>query len=123
MKQHIDHIWYVLRMKSKSERKELRKKLINIMPTMDVHPFVRILDIIVSCLGISVKGDFMDGVILGKMMNKLLQLKNYVDELLPTDRINDLSKGANAWAAAQHEKLSECPKIKSKTLGQILRVG
>ena len=82
VKQHIDHIWYVLWMKLKSERKKLLGKLINVMPTMGVHPFVRVMDNIVLSCGTTVKGDFTDGVILGNMTNKLLQLKNYVDDCL-----------------------------------------
>ena len=107
VKRHIDHIWYVLRMKSKSERKELLEKLIDVMPTMDVRPFVRVVNNIVSSLGTAVKGDFTDGVILGEMTNKLLQLKNNLDEFLPPERINELSKGADAWATQQRQKLLE----------------
>ncbi|KAL7445255.1 hypothetical protein ACHAXH_008232 [Discostella pseudostelligera] len=107
VKRYVDHIWYVLRMKSKSERKELLTKLIDVMPTMDVRPFVRVVNNIVSSLGTTVKGDFTDGVILGEMTNQLLQLQRDVGELLPPERINELSKDADAWAAAQRQKLLE----------------
>lgn len=107
VKRYIDHIWYVLRMKSKSERKELLTKLIDVMPTMDVRPFVRVVNNIVSSLGTTVRGDFADGVILGEMTNQLLQLQRDVGELLPPERINELSKDADAWAAAQRQKLLE----------------
>ena len=107
VKRYIDHIWYVLRMKSKSERKELLAKLIDVMPTMDVRPFVKVVNNIVGSLGTTVKGDFSDGVILGDMTNELLQLQRDVGELLPPDRINELSKDADAWAATQREKLLE----------------
>jgi hypothetical protein len=107
MQRYIDHIWYVLRMKSKSERKELLKKLIDVMPTMDVRPFVKVVNNIVSSLGTTVKGEFTDGVILGEMTNELLQLKKNVDELLPPEKLNELSAGADAWAAAQRQKLLE----------------
>lgn len=107
VKRYIDHIWYVLRMKSKPERKELLKKLIDVMPTMDVRPFVRVVNNIVSSLGTTVKGDFSDGVILGEMTNQLLQLQRDVSELLPPERIKELSKDADAWAAAQRQKLLE----------------
>ncbi|KAL3773026.1 hypothetical protein ACHAW5_000991 [Stephanodiscus triporus] len=107
IKRYIDHIWYVLRMKSKSERKELLKKLIDVMPTMDVRPFVKVVNNIVSSLGTTVKGDFTDGIILGEMTNQLLQLQKDTNEFLPPDRINELSKGADAWAAAQRQKLLE----------------
>ena len=43
VQRYIDHITYVLRMKSKSERKGLLKKLIDVMPTMDVRPFVKVV--------------------------------------------------------------------------------
>lgn len=107
VKRYVDHIWYVLRMKSKSERKELLTKLIDVMPTMDIRPFVRVVNNIVSSLGTTVRGDFTDGVILGEMTNQLLQLQRDVGELLPPERINELSKDADAWAAAQRQKLLE----------------
>jgi len=107
VKRYIDHILYVLRMKSKTERKELLKQLIDVMPTMDVRPFVKVVNNIVSSLGTTVKGDFTDGVILGEMTNQLLQLQRDVGELLPPERINELSKDADAWAATQRERLLE----------------
>lgn len=107
VKRYIDHILYVLRMKSKTERRELLKQLIDVMPTMDVRPFVKVVNNIVSSLGTTVKGDFTDGVILGEMTNQLLQLQRDVGELLPPERINELSKDADAWAATQRERLLE----------------
>lgn len=107
VKRYVDHIWYVLRMKSKSERKELLKKLIDVMPTMDVRPFVKVVNNIVSSLGTTVKGDFSDGVLLGEMSNQLLQLSRDVAELLPPERITELSKDADAWAAVQRQRLLE----------------
>ncbi|KAL7456968.1 hypothetical protein ACHAWC_008442 [Mediolabrus comicus] len=107
VKRYVDHIWYVLRMKSKSERKELLKKLIDVMPTMDVRPFVKVVNNIVSSLGTTVKGDFSDGVLLGEMSNQLLQLSRDVAELLPPERIKELSKDADAWAAVQRQRLLE----------------
>ena len=107
VKRYVDHIWYVLRMKSKTERKELLEKLIDVMPTMDVRPFVKVVNNIVSSLGTTVKGDFADGVILGEMSNQLLQLNRDVDELLPPERIKELSKDADAWAAVQRQRLLE----------------
>ena len=107
VKRYVDHIWYVLRMKSKVERKELLTKLIDVMPTMDVRPFVKVVNNIVGSLGTTVKGDFTDGVILGEMTNELLQLQRDVSELLPPERINELSKDADAWAASQRQKLLE----------------
>lgn len=43
VRRYIDHIWYVLRMKTKSERRGLLEKLIDVMPTMDVRPFVKVV--------------------------------------------------------------------------------
>jgi len=107
VKRYIDHIWYVLRMKSKSERKELLTKLIDVMPTMDVRPFVKVVNNIVGSLGTTVKGDFTDGVILGEMTNELLQLQRDVSELLPPERVDELSKDADDWAAKQRQRLLE----------------
>jgi hypothetical protein len=107
VKRYIDHIWYVLRMKTKVERKELLKQLIDVMPTMDVRPFVKVVNNIVSSLSTSARGDFTDSVILGEMTNQLLQLRRDVDEFLPPERINEMSKDADAWAATQRQKLLE----------------
>ena len=60
-----------------------------------------------SSLGTTVKGDFADGAILGEMTNQLLQLQSDVNELLPAERVNELSKDADAWAATQRQKLME----------------
>ena len=107
VKRYIDHIWYVLRMKTKVERKELLKQLIDVMPTMDVRPFVKVVNNIVSSLSTSARGDFTDSVLLGEMTNQLLQLRRDVDEFLPPERINEMSKDADAWAATQRQKLLE----------------
>ena len=116
VKRYIDHIGYVLRMKTKLERKELLAKLIEVMPTMDVRPFVKVVRNIVSSLGTSVRGDFADGVILGEMTNKLLQLQRDVEDLLPPDRVNAMSKGADNWAAKQRERLMERQKLTRQRL-------
>ena len=60
-----------------------------------------------SSLGTTVKGDLADGAILGEMTNQLLQLQSDVNELLPAERVNELSKDADAWAATQRQKLME----------------
>ena len=59
----------MLWLKSKVERKELLKKLIDVMPTMDVRSFVKVVNNIESSLGTSARGDFMDSVILGELTN------------------------------------------------------
>ena len=107
VKRYIDHIWYVLRMKTKSERKALLKQLVDVMPTMDIRPFVKVVDNIVGSLGSAVRGEFADGVLLGDMTNQLLQLQRDVNEILPPDRINELSKDADVWVAKQRELLLE----------------
>ena len=116
VKRYIDHIGYVLRMKTKAERRDLLAKLIEVMPTMDVRPFVKVVGNIVSSLGTSVKGDFSDGVILGEMTNKLLQLQRDVEDILPPERINEMSKDADNWAATQRERLLERQKLTRQRL-------
>eukprot|EP00581_Thalassiosira_minuscula_P007957 CAMPEP_0183711682 /NCGR_PEP_ID=MMETSP0737-20130205/7131_1 /TAXON_ID=385413 /ORGANISM="Thalassiosira miniscula, Strain CCMP1093" /LENGTH=1153 /DNA_ID=CAMNT_0025940249 /DNA_START=252 /DNA_END=3713 /DNA_ORIENTATION=- len=123
VKRYVDHIWYVLRMKSKSERKELLRKLIDAMPTMDVRPFVKVVNNIVSSLGTTLKGDFTDGVILGEMTNQLLQLQRDVSELLPPERIDELSKDADAWAAAQRQRLLERRNLSRQRLEAARQTG
>ncbi|KAL7537850.1 hypothetical protein ACHAXR_012515 [Thalassiosira sp. AJA248-18] len=123
MKRYVDHLFYVLRMKTKTERKELLKKLIDVMPTMDVRPFVKVVSNIVSSLGTTVKGDFADGVILGEMTNQLLQLQRDVNELLPPERINELSKDADAWAATQRERLLERRNLTRQRLDAAKQTG
>lgn len=116
VKRYIDHIEYVLRMKTKAERRDLLAKLIEVMPTMDVRPFVKVVGNIVSSLGTSTKGDFADGLVLGEMTNKLLQLQRDVEDLLPPDRIKEMSKEADNWAAKQRERLLERQKVTRQRL-------
>jgi hypothetical protein len=123
VKRYIDHIWYVLRMKTKVERKELLKQLIDVMPTMDVRPFVKVVNNIVSSLGTSARGDFTDSVILGEMTNQLLQLRRDVDEFLPPERINEMSKDADVWAAAQRQKLLERRNLTKQRLEAARQTG
>lgn len=103
---YIDHIWYVLRMNTRAERRMLLEKLIDVMPTMDVRPFVQVVDNIVSSLGDAVRGDF-DPAGIGEMANKLIQLRVDVKALLPPERINMLARDADEWAARQKEKMME----------------
>ncbi|KAL7463252.1 hypothetical protein ACHAXS_003621 [Conticribra weissflogii] len=123
VKRYVEHIWYVLRMNSKAERKELLKKLIEVMPTMDVRPFVKVVNNVVASLGTTVKGDFADGVILGEMTNKLLQLQRDVGDLLPPERIKELSKDADDWAAAQRKRLLERQKLTRQRLKAARQTG
>jgi hypothetical protein len=94
----------------------LLESLIDDMPTMDVRPFVQVVDNIVGSLGDGVKGDF-DGVVpLGEMTNKLLQLQQDVKTLLPPERIAEKSKDADEWAAAQKKRLMEQRKVGEQRL-------
>jgi hypothetical protein len=113
---YIDHIWYVIRMETPRERRMLLSKLIDVMPTMDVRPFVKVVENIVGALGDSTRGEFAEGVSLGEMTNKLLQLHRDVRELLPEDRIAEKSRDADEWAARQKERLLEARKIGKQRL-------
>ena len=76
-----------------------------------------------SSLGTTVKGDFTDGVILGEMTNQLLQLQRDVNELLPPERINELSKDADAWAATQRQRLLERRNLTKQRLQSARQTG
>ena len=113
---YIEHIWYILRMETSSQRRLLLEALVDDMPTMDVRPFVQVVDNIVGSLGDSVKGEF-DGVVpLGEMTNKLLQLHRDVKEVLPPERIADKSRDADEWAARQKKRMLEQRKIGEQRL-------
>lgn len=113
---YIDHIRYILRMETPRERRMLVSKLIDAMPTMDVRPFVKVVDNIVSALGESARGEFDEGASLGEMTNQLLQLHRDVRELLPPERIAEKSRDADEWAARQKERLLEARKIGKQRL-------
>ena len=106
VQRYVDHISYVLRMESKSERRELLSEFIDVMPSMDVRPFVKVVDNIAASLGSGVKGEF-DTEILGSETNKILQLRRDVQELLPPERIKRMSKDADDWAYQQRRRLME----------------
>lgn len=80
-------------------------------------------DNIVSSLGTTVKGDFTEGVILGEMTNQLLQLQRDVSELLPEEKIDELSKDADAWAATQRQRLLERRKVTRQRLEAARQTG
>jgi len=111
---YIDHLWYVLRMETHGERRALLKKLIDDLPTMDVRPFVQVVDNIVTALGDTARGEFDPA--LGDMTNKLLQLNRDVHDLLPPDRIKLMSRDADEWAAEQKKKLMEQRKVTQQRL-------
>lgn len=113
---YIEHIWYVLRMETPRQRKMLLSRLIDDMPTLDVRPFVKVVENMVGALGDATRGEF-DGVIpLGEMTNKLLQLRRDVKELLPPERIAEKSRDADEWAARQKERLKEARKLGKQRL-------
>jgi hypothetical protein len=113
---YIEHIWYILRMKTSRQRRLLLEALVDDMPTMDVRPFVQVVENIVGSLGDSAKGEF-DGVMpLGEMTNKLLQLHRDVKEILPPERIAEKSRDADEWAARQKKRMLEQREIGEQRL-------
>ena len=113
---YIEHIWYVLRMESPQERRMLLEKLIDVLPTLDVRPFVQVVDNIVGSLGDGTKGEFDGVTALGEMTNKLLQLHRDVQDLLPPERIALKSRDADEWAAKQKKRLLESRKVSQQRL-------
>jgi hypothetical protein len=104
---YIEHIWYVLRMETPTERRMLLEKLIDVMPTLDVRPFVGVVENMVGALGDSARGEFDGVTALGEMTNKLLQLHRDVKDLLPPKRIALMSRDADEWAASRRKKLQQ----------------
>ncbi|KAI2491510.1 hypothetical protein MHU86_23069 [Fragilaria crotonensis] len=97
--------------------KESLSEIIDAMPTLDVRPFVLVVDNIASSLGDAVKGE-TDPMVLGEMTNSLLQLHRDVHDLLPPDRINEMAKDADEWAAKQRQRLMEQRNMTKKRLQQ-----
>ena len=106
IRRYIAHMSYVLRMETKADRRALLSKLIDVMPSLDVRPFVKCVDNIAASLGSAVKGEFNNDI-LGGMANKVLQLRRDVHELLPPDRIKLKSLDADEWVERQRQKLLE----------------
>jgi hypothetical protein len=104
---YIDHVWYVLRMETAAERRMLLKKLIDVMPTLDVRPFVQVVENIAGSLGDSAEGEFSEFTALGEMTNKILQLHRDTKELLPPERIALMSRDADEWAAERKRRFLE----------------
>lgn len=120
---YVDHIGYVLRMNTPQQRRRLLENLVDDMPTMDVRPFVQVVDNIVGSLGDGVNGNFDEVVTLGEMTNTLLQLQHDVRELLPPERIAEKSRDADEWAARQKKRLMEHRKIGEQRLQAAKEVG
>jgi hypothetical protein len=114
---YIEHIWYVLRMETREQRRALLSELIDVLPTMDVRPFVQVVDNVASSLGDAAKGD-IDPNALGEMTNKILQLHRDVHELLPPERIAAMAKDADEWAAKQRHRLIEQRRMTQKRLDE-----
>jgi hypothetical protein len=112
----LEHIWYVLRMETPVERRMLLEKLVDVMPTLDVRPFVQVVDNIVGSLGDSVRGDFDGATTLGEMTNKLLQLRRDLKEILPPERLAKKSRDADEWVAKQKQRLLEQRKLTKQRL-------
>ena len=111
----LEHIWYIFRFENKSERRMLLEELVDTMPTLDVRPFVSVVGNIVGSLGGAVKGEF-DVDVVGDMTNKLLQLHRDVKEVLPSERIKEMSKDADEWAENRRKRLMEARKQTQKRL-------
>ncbi|KAL7564710.1 hypothetical protein ACA910_010126 [Epithemia clementina (nom. ined.)] len=124
IQRYMDHIGYVLRMETPVERRMLLEKLIDVMPTLDVRPFVAVVDNLAGALGDGARGEFggdtttgeSEAFALGRMTNQILQLYRDVHELLPPERIALKAKDADEWAARQKKKLLEQRKVTQQRL-------
>ena len=114
----IEHIWYILRFESKSERRALLEKLVDVMPTMDVRPFKAVVDNIVASLGGAVRGEYDASQVgeIGDMTNKLLQLHRDVGEVLSPERVRLMSRDADEWAERRRQKLMEAREETQKRI-------
>ena len=94
-------------METPKERRMLLSEIIDALPTLDVRPFVQVVENISGALGDGARGEFDGAVPLGEMTNKILQLHRDVRELLPPERIATMSRDADEWAKQQKAKLLE----------------
>eukprot|EP00977_Amphora_coffeiformis_P008192 scaffold1830_cov148-Amphora_coffeaeformis.AAC.5 len=104
---YVDHIWYILRMETPKERRMLLSEIVDALPTLDVRPFVQVVENIAGALGESARGEFDGAAPLGEMTNKILQLHRDLQVLLPPERIAIMSRDADEWAKRRKEKLLE----------------
>jgi hypothetical protein len=102
---YIDHVGYIMRMDTAKERRMLLEEIVDALPTLDVRPFVQVVDNIAGALGDSARGEFDGAVPLGEMTNKILQLRRDMNEVLPPERITVMSRDADEWARKRKEKL------------------
>ena len=112
---YLEHIWYVLRMDNGSQRRALLSSFIDELPTMDVRPFVQVIDNIAASLGDAVNGE-TDPTVIGEMTNKILQLHRDLHDLLPPERIDLMARDADEWATKQKERMLEHTKIAQQRL-------
>lgn len=113
---YIDHIGYILRMETPKERRMLLEEIVDALPTLDVRPFVQVVENIAGSLGDSARGEFDGAVALGEMTNKILQLHQDIHEVLPPERIDLMSRDADEWARARKEKLLEQRRLTKQRL-------
>jgi len=102
-------------METKSQRRALLSEFIDVMPTLDVRPFVQVIDNIASSLGDAAKGE-IDPVALGEMTNKILQLHRDLHDLLPPERIDLMARDADEWAAKQKKRILDQRRDAQKRL-------
>ena len=98
---YLEHIWYVLRMKTAKERRI----------TLDVRPLVQVVENIAGSLGDGVQGNFDGFVELGEMTNESLQLHREIKEYIAL-----MSKDADEWADRQKKRLMEQRKVANQRL-------
>ena len=124
IQRYMDHIGYVLRMETPTERRMLLEKLIDVMPTLDVRPFVSVVDNLAGALGDGARGEFggdtpagqEETFVLAGLTNQILQLYRDVHELLPPERIALKAKDADDWAARQKKILLDRRKATQQRL-------
>eukprot|EP00540_Astrosyne_radiata_P022980 CAMPEP_0116869598 /NCGR_PEP_ID=MMETSP0418-20121206/27846_1 /TAXON_ID=1158023 /ORGANISM="Astrosyne radiata, Strain 13vi08-1A" /LENGTH=940 /DNA_ID=CAMNT_0004505707 /DNA_START=239 /DNA_END=3061 /DNA_ORIENTATION=- len=119
---YLEHIWVVLRMKTPAMRRELLGRIIDDLPTMDVRPFVQVVDNIASSLGDAVKGD-IDPVEIGKWTKKIMQLHHDTHTFLPPERIDRMARDADEWAAKQRKRLERDVKLAKERLENSKKTG
>ena len=89
------------------------------MPTLDIRPFVKVVDNIASSLGSTVYGQFKDdNYELSKLTPKILQLSKDVHELLPPEKIALRSRDADEWLKRKKEGFLQGRKEAKEKLKQ-----
>ena len=113
---HVENIWYILRMKTRNDRKELLRMIVKDLPTMDVRPFQKVVDNIVGALGASAKGEF-DGFYKEKdMVKKIMQLSEDIEEVLSPEQMDIKARDADKWYEKKKKELMQQRKRAVKLL-------